>query len=239
MAIFLSTVSEETKGLALKKSGLGVTNNREGLFVLKMWHGFSLRARIYIILAGLMFITLAGGFVTVWYSFKMERLLTTITEKELAAFQTAEALEIALANQKGFLSYYFIEGNPEWLRQLGEYRQVFKERLKDAFSYAGSEKEENVLQQIKTEYARYVEIKDRVIGLYQKGNREEGIRLHRQVRDIFFAVLELCEEFKAIHKHEIKQVNSDSRAEAAQLRVIAVAAVVIGELLALMLGIRF
>ena len=93
----------------------------------------------------MVFITLAGGFVTVWYSYKMERLLTAVTEKELAAFQTAEALEMALANQKGFVSYYFIEGDPEWLRQLGEYRQIFKERLKDAFAYAGSENEKNVL----------------------------------------------------------------------------------------------
>jgi signal transduction histidine kinase len=201
-----------------------------------MWHRISLRARIYLILAALVFITLAGGFVTVWYSFEMERLLTIVTEKELAAFQTAEALEMALANQKGFLSYYFIEGNPEWLRQLGEYRQIFKERLKDALSLADSEDEEKVLRRIKTEYAHYVEVKDRVIGLYQMGNREEGIRLHRQVRDIFFSVLELCENFKDIHAQKIKQVKSDNQAEAAKLRVIAAAAVIAGVLLAVLLA---
>jgi signal transduction histidine kinase len=203
---------------------------------LKMWQRISLRSRIYLILAALVFITLVGGFVTVWYSFKMERLLVTVTERELAAFQTAEALEIALANQKGFVSYYFIEGNPEWLRKLGEYRQIFKERLKDALSLAVSEDEEKVLRRIKTEYAHYIEIKDRVIGLYQMGNREEGIRLHRQVRDIFFSVLELCEKFKEIHEHKIKQVKSDSQAEAARLRVIAAAAVMIGVLLAVLLA---
>ena len=201
-----------------------------------MWHRISLRARIYIILAALVLITLAGGFVTVWYSFKMEDLLTTVAEKELSVFQTAEALEMALANQKGFLSYYFIEGDSEWLRQLGEYRQIFKERLKDAFSMAGSEEEERILQQIKAEYARYIEIKDRVIGFYQEGNRQEGIRLHRQVRDIFFSVLELCEKFKEVHEHKIKQVRSESQAEAARLRVIAAAAVMVGVLLAVLLA---
>jgi len=233
---FPGPVLEEMQGLALKKSGFGFTNNREGLLALNMWHKFSLRARIYIILAALVFITLAGGFVTVWYSYKMERLLTVVTEKGLVAFQTAEALEIALANQKGFVSYYFIEGDPEWLRQLGEYRQIFKERLKDAFSYAGSENEKNVLRRIKSEYANYVEIKDRVIGLYQKGNREEGIRLHRQVRGIFFGVLELCEQYKRIHEARIKQVKSESRAEAAKLRVVAAAAVMVGILLAVLLA---
>jgi signal transduction histidine kinase len=206
------------------------------MLALKMWHSISLRARIYIILTFLVFITLAGGFVTVWYSYKMEHLLTTVTEKEMAAFQTAEALEIALANQKGFLSYYFIEGNPEWLRQLGEYRQIFKERLKDALASADSEDEKKVLRQIKTEYARYIEIKDRVIGLYQEGNREEGIRLHRQVRDIFFSVLDLCENFKDIHEHKIIKTKSDSRTQAAKLRLIAAAAVLVGVLLAVLLA---
>ncbi len=201
-----------------------------------MWHRISLRARIYIILISLVFITLVGGFVTVWYSYKMEHLLTTVIEKEMAAFHTADALEIALANQKGFLSYYFIEGNPEWLRQLGEYRQIFKERLKDALASACCEDEEKILRQIKIEYARYIEIKDRVIGLYQEGNREEGIRLHRQVRGLFFTVLELCEKFKDIHKQNIIQAASDSQAEAAKLRVVAAAAVLTGILLAVLLA---
>jgi len=201
-----------------------------------MWHRISLRARIYIILAALLIITVAGGFVTFWYSLKMDRLLTTVAEKEMAAFQTAEALEMALANQKGFLSYYFIEGNPEWLRQLGEYRQIFKERLKEALSFAGSKEEEQVLQKIKAEYARYTEIKDRVIGLYQIGKREEGIRLHRQVRDIFFSVLQSCENFKQIHEHKIKKVKLESQAQAAKLRVIVVAAVMVGVLLTVLLA---
>ncbi|MGB9439101.1 MAG: histidine kinase, partial [Desulfobacterales bacterium] len=91
-----------------------------------MWHKISLRVRIYVLLVSLVMITMAGGVVTVWYTYQMEQLLTSVTEKDLAAFRTAEALEIALANQKGFVSYYFIEGDAEWLRQLGEFRQIFK-----------------------------------------------------------------------------------------------------------------
>ena len=116
-----------------------------------MWQKISLRARIYTILVALVIITMAGGTVTVWYTYQMEHLLTDVTEKDLAAFQTAEALENALVNQKGFLSYYFIEGNVEWLRQLGEFRQIFKERLNDAMQMAESEREKKALFQIKEE----------------------------------------------------------------------------------------
>ena len=77
---------------------------------------------------------MAGGMVTVWYACQMDRLLTAVTEENIASFKTAEALEIGLVNQKGFVSYYFIEGLGRiplnGLGKLGEFHQVFKERLK-------------------------------------------------------------------------------------------------------------
>ena len=207
---------------------------------MKMWQKSSLRARIYSILVSLVIMTMAGGVVTFWYTYQMENLLTSVSEKYLAAFQTAEALEIALVNQKGFVSYYFIEGDAKWLRQLGEYRQIFKERLKEALGQADTEREKKALFQIRDEYSRYITIKDRVISYYQEDRRETGTELHRQARDLFFTVLDLCEKYKDIHKERIIQVRSSSRHQAARLRIIAATAVlftfVLGIMLAFVLG---
>ena len=207
---------------------------------MKIWRKISLRVRIYVILIVLVTITMAGGAVTVWFTYQMEHLLTAVMEKDLAAFQTAEALVVALANQKGFVSYYFIEGDAKWLRQLGEFRQIFTERLNDALQLAESEREKKTLYQIKDQYSRYIVVKDRVIGFYQEGRREAGTALHRQARDLFFSVLELCEKYKDIHKERIVQAKSASRDQAAQLRIIAATAVsacfLLGVLLALVLG---
>ena len=85
----------------------------------------NLRTRVTLILAALVVIIFFGGLGAVWYSYRMEALVSEIVDKHLAALRTAEALEIALVNQKGFASYYFIDGNPDWLKQLGEYRQIF------------------------------------------------------------------------------------------------------------------
>ena len=204
---------------------------------MNIWRKISLRIRIYIILAALVMITMAGGLVTVWYTYQMEHLLTAITEKHLPAFQTAESLEIALANQKGFVSYYFIEGDAEWLRQLGEFRQIFKERLNDALQLAESERERIALSRIKAEYARYIAVKDRVIGFYKEGRREAGTLLHRQARDLFFAVLELCEKYKDIHEERIIQAKSDSQGQATRLRIIAATAVLLSFILAILLAL--
>jgi CHASE3 domain sensor protein len=96
----------------------------------------SLRFRVYSVLTALVLITVMGGLVMVWYTYRMEQLLSYLIDKNVAAFQVAEALESALVNQKGFVSYYFQDGDPAWLRHLGEYRQIFKERLKEAKSFA-------------------------------------------------------------------------------------------------------
>ncbi len=203
---------------------------------MKTWRKMSLRTRIYVILVALLCITMAGGIVTVWYTYRMENLLTGVTEKNIAAFKTAEALEIALVNQKGFVSYYFIEGDPEWLRKLGEYRQIFKERLTNAIHIAESEPEKEALYRIKTEYAQYIHTKDRVIAFYQGGNHEAGVALHREVRDHFFTVLAFCHEYKAIHEERIRQVTADSRTQAVNLRIVAITAVCVGFFLAVLLA---
>ena len=71
---------------------------------MKMWKQVSLRVRIYLVLITLVMITVLGGLVMVWYTYRMEGLLTDIIDKNVAGFQTAEALETALINQKGFVT---------------------------------------------------------------------------------------------------------------------------------------
>jgi signal transduction histidine kinase len=203
---------------------------------MRIGQKISLRTRIYFLLIALAFITVVGGLVMIWYTYRMEHLLTLVTEKDLAAFETAEALEKALINQKGFVSYYFIEGDPEWLRRLGEYRQLFMERLDDAMQIATDARERTALEQIRAEYTHYVTTKDRVIDYYQKGQREAGAILHRQVRDTFFTVLQLCDKYHDIHKERILEARSESASQALKLRIIAASAVVISVLLALLLA---
>ena len=125
-----------------------------------MWNQITLRIRICLLLAALISVTLMGGTITIWYSFRMEVLLNQVIDKDIAAFQSAEAIEIALVNQKGFLSYYFLDGDPEWLRRLGEVRQVFKERMQKAHSIAETNEQKEALGRIESEYIQYITIKD-------------------------------------------------------------------------------
>lgn len=157
----------------------------------------------------------------VWYTYRIEGLFTYIVDKNVAAFQVAEALETALVNQKGFVTYFFLDGDPDWLRQLGEYRQIFRERLKEANSLAETELQKNALKGLESEYGRYTELKDQVIGYYKAGDRDAGSSLHKEARSHFFKALTLCEEYRDLYKKRIGQERDKSLAQATKLRVIA------------------
>jgi len=190
-----------------------------------VWYRINLRNRIYLILAALVFITLMGGLITVWYTYRLERVLTGIIDRNLVAYQSAESFETSLINQKGFVSYYFLDGDPDWLRQLGKYRQIFNEQLHTARLLVEDQEQKEAIDQIEREYRLYIDDKDRVIVHYKTGEREKGARLHQKVRDRFFKILELCERYKDFHTKKIMLARSESLLQARKLRFIAGAAI--------------
>jgi signal transduction histidine kinase len=200
-----------------------------------VWRRLNLRIRIYLLITMLIMITLTGGVVMVWYTYRMEGLLTRLIDRNVAAFQAVEALETALTNQKGFVSYYLLEKDPEWLRLLGEHRQIFKERLNEARELVEDDEQRRAIALIESEYREYVESKDQVIVLYQSGQMEAGADLHRQVRKHFSKILEVTAQYKDLHSRKIDRVKSQSHVQAESLRGIAATALVLVLLIGLLL----
>jgi signal transduction histidine kinase len=206
---------------------------------MNFWNRLGLRARIMLTLSVLVLITAAGGIVMIWYTHRMETLMMTVIQKNVASLQAAKGLETALLNQRGYVSYYLLDSNPDWLKELGRYREEFDERLREArkLEYAGATSA--VLDQIEAEYQRYIDLKDEVVTLYMSGNTNEGERLHQDVRKQFFGVLSLCEQYNRLHNQEIAGMWQKSQVQARGLRRIAAvavsAAVLIGGFLSFLL----
>lgn len=201
-----------------------------------MWKRINLRVRIYTVLSILVLITLIGGLVMVWYTYRMEGLLTFLIERNVAAFEGAEALESALVYQKGYLSYYYQDGDPDWLKPLGGHRQVFRDLLSEARALAESDRQKRAIDQIELEFDNYKASQDKVIALYEQGHREKGVRLHREVREHHIKILELCEEYKNYYKQRISEVRDQSHVQARRLRVIAGTAILSVLFLAVLLA---
>lgn len=202
-----------------------------------MWKKFSLTVRIFVFLLALVTITVAGGGVMVWYTYRMQDLLSQIVDRDVQAFRSALALETALANQKGFVTYYVVDGDPDWLRQLGEYRQIFVQQLDQVRLLVQTQGEREALDAISSEYSEYVHIKDQVIQHYISGDRTSGLlKIHKEVRDRFFSLLNQCEQFNTLTLARMTDRRIASHAEAKELRRVAVSVIFVVLLLGLALA---
>ena len=174
-----------------------------------------------------------------WHTYRMSNLFDSVLDTAVMGLQAAEELETALVRQKGLTTYYFLDGNPDWLNQLEELKESFNTWLNKARNSAQTYNERSILNQIESEYLRYIFARDQIIELYQAGKREAGAQRHWDVRKQFFAIQGLCDQYKAIHKEEISQARIESRAQTKMIKGMTLVALpsvlVLGILLAYIL----
>jgi signal transduction histidine kinase len=165
------------------------------------------------ILAALVLTTLGGGLVTLWHTYRMGDLFSSVIDPAVMGLQAAEELETALVRQKGLTTYYFLDGNPDWLKQLDQLNESFNTWLKKARNSAQRDNERSILNQLESEYIHYVYARDQVIDLYKAGKRKAGAERHWEVRKQFFAIQGLCDQYKEIQNEQIMQARIESRAQ--------------------------
>ncbi|MBW2653872.1 MAG: histidine kinase [Deltaproteobacteria bacterium] len=199
----------------------------------------SLKNRVYLLNAVLLSITVIGAIVMVWYTYKTEKIFKDIIDKNIVIYQSTEALGTALVNQKGFVSYYLLDHDPAWIDQLSRYRLLFDEYLITVKSLVEEPWEKNAIVQIESKYKHYVTTKDKVIELYKSGEYDKGFAMHKDVRQNFFKILGLCEQFKSFHKNKIADAIKTSRSESNHLRYVALMAIITVVVLSLLINYIF
>ena len=123
--------------------------------------------------------------------YRIGSTLSSVLDTHVVGLSEAQGLENSLVMQKGFLTYFFLDNDPEWLKQLDQHRQSFEEWLRKARSSAYTLDQRQILNDIESRYIRYSYGRDEVIDLYKRGDRDEGFKLHRQVRGEFHAICDL------------------------------------------------
>jgi signal transduction histidine kinase len=212
----------------------------KGVHVSTMWKYISLRARIFLLLGALIFTALVGGLVTIWHTGATDALFTSLIDKNMASFQAAEGLEIALLRQKGYLTYYFLDGNPEWLNELKQNHQTFLEWLEKAHNSATTPVMTEILARIDSKYRSYISEREHVINLYKAGDRDKGAKLHWEIRHQFLEIYDLCENYKLVNHGIISQIKDESLAQSRFIKSLALivmpSVVLLGLLLAYILS---
>ncbi|MBW2324476.1 MAG: MCP four helix bundle domain-containing protein [Deltaproteobacteria bacterium] len=175
---------------------------------------FSLRARIFLIVALLLLISMVGGMVSIYSTYQMNALVESMVSSDILAFRTALELRNALVMQKGYVTYYFQDRDTGWLRQLNEYHLIFEGWIKKARAIAGEGGARNILNQIESEYIHYSTAREQVINYYKTENHDAGYKLHQEIRKRFFHINELCEQFRDLHYENIKRIQGEVRSRA-------------------------
>jgi signal transduction histidine kinase len=199
----------------------------------------SLRRRVLLILSGFVLIALFLGLVLVWYTFRMEGMLASITGKDIFAFHNADALEAALMKQKGLVAYYLLDGDPEWLRQQESLEREFLGRLARVRDTSDDAGQIEALKDLAAEYENYTAKKRRVVELYRNGDPVAGGALHRDVHGHFDALIQRTAQFKQFHTDRIREAEAYSHEQAQRLRLISFAAIFISAGLTLLLAFVF
>lgn len=200
---------------------------------LRQW-GFS--TRIFINLFLLLGTTFGMGLTSIWYADQFNNMLNQVIVEDMAALQASREIETELANQKGFVTYYFLDGDSKWLNELAVHRRAFTKWLEQAYKVDQNPEHRVLLDQIRTKYEKYVKDKDLVIERYKKDDRRAGEALHWKVRENFFELNDLCVSYMHANESSIKQVQEIGHLRLKRISAAAVifmsASLVFGSLLA-------
>ena len=163
---------------------------------MKWTHRFTLKFRVFLNIFLLLALTLGVGLTSVWHASQFSGMLAKLVNKDIVALEAARGLQTALANHKGFATYYFLDGDPKWLEQLRAQRRDFQEWLKEAYSMEHKTELDKLLRQIENKYHKYIHAKDTVIALYKSDRRDLGEKQHWAVRSQFFELNDLCRQYE-------------------------------------------
>ncbi len=192
----------------------------------------SLRSKLGSIFIAMAVVVLLGGGSMLWYTQKMDTMLVSMVNKEFVLYKTAQDMELALANQKGLLTYYLVDGDMKWLKLLGQYRQIFYQIIEQAQSLTLTPEQRHSLEVIGTKYSAYIRAKDTAIDTYKSDSFHGSISsLHEKQRDAFFGVLDLCRAFSQDQWQVIVKAKEANSVLSSSLRIVALIAITMFTLL--------
>ncbi|MBN2374019.1 MCP four helix bundle domain-containing protein [bacterium] len=148
----------------------------------------------------------------------LQKVSNAILKENVSSLRAAQELELALLNQKGFVSSYFLDGNPVWLEILEGKKRDFETWFKNAQNVALTSREDEILEKIFALYTIYDNQRNEAIRLYEAGNTSEAkqLLLVDMKKSIDALYLE-CENLIAINEALIQDAEAASRKRAAMM----------------------
>ena len=193
----------------------------------------TLEKKLSLAVLGVIVLAVLSSVVAVLSSWHLGRLMEQTVDENLASVRAAEELEIAVLEQRGFVSSYLLDGgNTKWLDGLRERERGFRVWLDRAHKTAHTSEERGILTELEKVYLQYDAARDEVVTLYNQGETVAATKL--LVNDVAFHYNEaynLCESFIAANERYVNRTVDDARR---QIRLVSLG---VGACLLLTIGL--
>ncbi|MCE5242379.1 MAG: ATP-binding protein [Syntrophobacteraceae bacterium] len=172
-----------------------------------------LRAKVVLLVLSLLLVTVGTGAVTMWLIFRIGSVLAYVIDNNVQGLRASQEMETSLTVENGFLTFYLLDGNPEWLNRIHTSRREFDEWLTEAKDASYTERQRKLVDEIASKHSGYAHLQEKVVERYLSGDREEGYALHLAAEKDFHALRDLCNSYKAIHTRGIEEARSGIRSQ--------------------------
>ncbi len=197
----------------------------------------SLKTRVFIWSTVMGVLTVAIGLFAIATGRAMLEASHANLVENVSSLKYAEELEITLLDQKGYVSSYLLDGDPDWLAKLEEKKQTFEHWLDKAKAVGFTEREQVVIRQIRVLYNQFDQRRKKVIALGRQGRVPEAAQLLlRGGPNLMEELYQLCEELLFINEGLIAASERSNEHKLAWLEGVVWGSNVIAVLLGLLGG---
>ena len=174
---------------------------------------FTLANKVSIAVGGVVFLAVFSSMSALLLSWHVENLMQRMAAENLPSVRAAEELEIAVLEQRGFVSQYLLDGgNKKWLDELRRRERNYHHWLARAHETAHSSEEKDLLHKLDNVYHQYDAKRVEVVNLYDGGDipAAKELLVH-DVNDLYQQAYDLCEEFIRANEQNVDKVVTGSR----------------------------
>ena len=193
-----------------------------------MLSSVSLRVRLFAIFGTMSLLMFICSIAMLWHATEINNLIKRMVQKELVIYKISQKLEVSLANQKGLLTFFFVDGNQEWLDSLETFQTDFERELNQVLNMNLSSWQRQILQEISENYIVYKTETLHAVEEYLENPATVNIsEAHARQRDHHFNLLYLCaklgtEQWDDIIEEEIREIErSEVFKQAGYLAIIS------------------
>ena len=135
-----------------------------------------LATKISLVMPVVFALAVLSSVVALLATFYIQDLMETMVTVNMASVRAVEELEIALLEQRGFVASYMLdEGDRSWLDKLESMKPHFIDWLAQAEKFSDTDKEREIVRNIRSAYETYDGKREEAVALYKSGRTEEAI----------------------------------------------------------------